>query len=801
MTLIYLSCAWVLGIFLGSIFDLPPALALSGLLPLFLLLRFWQKRKSIILTGLCLILLFAGAYRYDSSVVTAGTPVSAYNGSQIEMKGTVSAEPEVRDKVTHLRLSAREVKIGAEWQKVSGDALLFVPRYPSHKYGDILRVKGKLETPLRLGDFDYQAYLAHQGIYSTMLLPRIDYEGREETVKPLEWLYSLRERLSQVLSAVLPEPQASLAQGIVLGIRSTISPSLKTDLSRTGTAHLLAISGMNLSIIAGIMVAIGLWLFGRRRYIYVWLALSVIWLYSMLTGMEAPVVRSAIMASLFLFAELLGRQRSAMTALAFAAAVMIGINPQILWSASFQLSFLSMAGLIFIAPPLRTLGRRAVNAGIGEEGIAARIACVVTDSLSVTLGAIIAVWALIAHYFGIVSFIGPVATLLAAPALPGIIVTGALTAFLGLVSLPVAYVLGWLAWLFLSYMLVMVNGFALVPLSFAEVALDLKAVWAYYAVLAAAMWLGANRIKLAGLASEATTRLKPVSAFMSGLPMKWVVPPLLSLAILTSAGAASMPDDNLHVSILNVGQGDAILVQRGSQQVLIDGGPSPQAVCLGLGGRMPFWDRTIELVVLTHPHSDHLTGLVEVLRRYRVKQLLVPQIQHDSRLNDEWLRLLNAKNIKPVTAQAGQRIDMGNGAVIEVLNPQKPQPSDGESDVDNSAAVLRLRMGEVSFIFTADIRQEAEFELLSSRARVQATVLKVAHHGSDTGSSQEFLSVVSPQVAVISVGAGNRFGHPAGKTMTRLKNKIDEKQIYRTDRHGAIELITDGKRLWVRTER
>ncbi|GAH86578.1 unnamed protein product, partial [marine sediment metagenome] len=215
-------------------------------------------------------------------------------------------------------------------------------------------------------------------------------------------------------------------------------PSIKANLSHTGTAHLLAISGLHLGIVAGILLAIGIWLFGRRHYTYIWLALGIIWLYALLTGMHPPVVRGAIMASLFLTAELLGRQRSAITSLAFAAAIMIGITPQILWTASFQLSFLAMTGLIFLTPPLMALGRKAVNAILGEDGTAVSIAKVITDSFSITLGAIIAVWPVIAYYFGIISFVGPLATFLALPVLPGIIITGALAGGLGLIALPVA---------------------------------------------------------------------------------------------------------------------------------------------------------------------------------------------------------------------------------------------------------------------------------------------------------------------------------------------------------------------------
>ena len=131
-----------------------------------------------------------------------------------------------------------------------------------------------------------------------------------------------------------------------------------------------------------------------------------------------------------------------------------------------------------------------------------------------------------------------------------------------------------------------------------------------------------------------------VTNVVSGLPRKWVIPALAVVAILVWLTADTMPDDRLKVSFLDVGQGGAILIQRGSQQILIDGGPSPQAIALALGREMPFWDRTIDLVILTHPHADHITGLLEVLNRYKVKQVLYTDLEYQSPLYDEWLSLL-----------------------------------------------------------------------------------------------------------------------------------------------------------------
>ena len=721
MTLIYLSCAWVVGIYLGSMSNFPLVLLLTGFIPLPLLFFARKHRKPVILSSLCLVALFGGAFCYQSSLpVIDENCLQFYNDHPaVEIKGIVESDPEVRDKTVHLRLSATEIKLDKEWQQVSGTALLFVPRYPTYDYGDMLLVAGELQTPPQLDDFDYKDYLAHQGIYSTMLYPKIEILERGKGFKPLEWVYSLRNRLSQTLAEVLPEPQASLAQGIILGKRGNISPSTYDAFTYSGTAHLLAISGLHLSIVAGILLSLGIWLFGRRRYIYIWLALGTIWVYALLTGIHAPVTRGAIMASLFLTAELLGRQRSAITSLAFAAAIMVGISPQLLWTASFQLSFLAMAGLIFIFPPIRDLGRKAVNKTLGEGRAVTSVAYFITDSFSVTLGAILAVWPLVAYYFGIISFVAPLATFFALPALPGIIITGALAGGLGLIALPIAQAVAWLAWLFLSYMLLVVNGFAAFPLSSIEVgSVDTTLIWVYYLALASAIWLNSDR--------KWVTKLMPkITNLVSNLPKKWVIPPLLAVAILVSLAATTMPDDNLRISFLDIGQGDAILIQTPAHQnILIDGGPSPQAISLELGKKLPFWDRTIDLVVLTQPHADHVTGLVEVLQRYKVKQVLYADLDFESDIYDEWLRLIKEKNIKCTIAQAGQQIDLGKGVVIEVLNPPEMLLSDTSSDIDNNGVVLHLRMDEVSFLFTADIGQEAEFELINRRADLHSTVLK-----------------------------------------------------------------------------
>jgi len=284
--------------------------------------------------------------------------------------------------------------------------------------------------------------------------------------------------------------------------------------------------------------------------------------------------------------------------------------------------------------------------------------------------------------------------------------------------------------------------------------------------------------------------------------LKWLIPPLLLVAILVWAVVLTTPDDNLHVTFLNVGQGDAILIQTPDHQnILVDGGPSPQTISLELGRKFPFWDRTVDLIVSTQPHADHITGLVEVLQRYEVKRVLESGVSYNSCVYQEWLRLVEEKGIKRDMAKTGQEIDLGRGIKIEVLSPPNEFFRGTSADVDNNGVVLRLSWGEISFLLTADIRWEGEFELIKQRANLKSTMLKVAHHGSKTSTIPQFLAVVDPQMAVISVGANNTFGHPSPEVVERLKGRLGEDNVYLTSQDGTIEFITDGEKLWVRVEK
>jgi len=797
MALIYTSLAFLCGIWLGGYLDFPPFLILTSLLPLPTLFFFSRQRKAVIIASVCLFAFFGGGWHYQQSLPQSqDNHIQAYNDAgEVTITGILSRDPDHRDTTSHLYIEVETVQIDGQTIEAAGSLLAIVPlpSQPGFGYGDEVSLTGELETPPVFDDFDYKGYLASQGISSISYYPDVELAGTDNGSPVLGWIYGLRSQLAEGLNRLLPQPQAALAEGITLGIRSNIPDDVRSDFSLSGIAHILAISGLHLGIMAGIVLSLGIWLFGRRYHLHIWLALAAVWLYAIITGLNPPVLRAAIMVSVFLSAELFGRQRSAATALLFAAAVMVAFEPYILPSASFQMSFMAMAGLVFLFNPLRDWGRRIISRG--REDRLTSAAFFVSDSIAVTLAATAGVWPLIAYYFGIVSLVGPLATLLALPALPFVIIFGGLSAAVSLVLMPLAQVLGWLAWLPLSYLLTISGLAATLPFSHIEASFSPALVWGYYILLALLLWWRHTR-KLPHEADEDRITVRPAR-----FRARWLLPILAALAIAATTVAARLPDDNLHISFLDVGQGDAILIQTpGGYDILVDGGPSPQAIGRELGRKMPFWDRTIDLLVLSHPEADHLSGLVEVLKTYQVKQVLYPDIPSDSLLFAEWLALIEEKEIKAVIARAGQRIELEDGVVIEVLSPPQLLISGTASDTNNNSLALSLKLGDISFLLTGDIGYEGELELISSRNLPQATVLKVAHHGSKSSTSAEFLAVAGPHLAIIQVGADNSFGHPAADVLKRLGEVMDSAYIYTTATDGTLEFISDGTRLWLKIE-
>lgn len=266
---------------------------------------------------------------------------------------------------------------------------------------------------------------------------------------------------------------------------------------------------------------------------------------------------------------------------------------------------------------------------------------------------------------------------------------------------------------------------------------------------------------------------------------------LLSLNFLAWLAVYDLSQPQLlEVIFFDVGQGDAIFIETPNRhQILIDGGPD-ETILEKLAQEMPFWDRTIDLIILTHPDADHLAGLIEILKRYKVENILWTGIVKNTPLYKEWLKLIKSEKATVFVAKANQKIsclspDLGR-CYLKLLWPEEDLKGKIVKNDDNTSIVAKLVFGQVSFLFTGDIYQSVEEKLLEKD--INSDILKVAHHGSKTSTSKIFLEIVSPEIAIIQVGKNNPYGHPHLQTLQNLKGI----KILRTDLNKDIKIITDG---------
>ena len=412
---------------------------------------------------------------------------------------------------------------------------------------------------------------------------------------------------------------------------------------------------------------------------------------------------------------------------------------------------------------------------------------------------------LLLHYFGAASLFTIPASLLGTAALPAVLLASAATGVVGLFSDGAfTSVTAWVAWPFLTFLIGLSSVFSSPTFAAITIApLSVEAVILIYLVMAGLFLIPILRGP-SGLLGPVVSL--PSISMPSGRRMLTSWPVMGGLAIMTvtagiGAAAPLVTDkEELTVHVLDVGQGDSILIESPTgRRILIDGGPNGSLLQQRLAEHLPWWSRRIDVVLLTHPSADHLIGLTETLRRYDVGFVVDPQLESDTVYGQQWAELLREQTeLTVVRAEQGAVLDLGGGARLEIIHPPSDRPFDTATEHDDNSVVAKLLYRDVSFLFAADIYSSGEKYLLDSGVDVRATVLKVAHQGSRYSSSEEFLEAVSPRIAIISAGEDNRFGHPHPEMLERLESLPSTPTILRTDLHGTVTLLTDGERLTLR---
>jgi competence protein ComEC len=738
------------------------------------------KRGAAAMMALLMLLTLGGIDRYQESLPPSqpgGIAQLNDTGEPVTLRGVIADEPEEGDHTQRFTLRVDEADVGDGFQDAHGRVLVTARPFPAYEYGDVLQLTAPLETPPVFDTFDYRDYLARRGIASQSLFPTdVEVIGNGGGSDLTRLLIDARRPLGEALERALPEPESALARGILLGQRAAIPDDLTDDLNRAGISHLIAISGQNVAIVAGVLVASLAWLIGRRPATAA--AILLIWLYAVFVGASPSVLRAAVMATVMLGAALSGRPGSSLGAVTLAGALLVAWRPLIVDDVAFQLSFAATLGIILAVRPLQERLQRCV------AWLPGGLPTLLAENLAITTAASVAVLPVIAGSFGRVSLVALPANLLAAPAFVLALGGSLLTAVAGLVSSNLGVAVGQFAYLPLAYLIWLGESLAGLPLATVEV----SDVGALETAALALPFLLLRLLVRGPVAEEEPTRVVRLRPILAASAV------LLVVAGFVWYGALQPDSDRLRVTVLDVGQGDAILMESpAGHRILVDGGPSGARIAQALGRVLPPSERRIDLVVLTHAQDDHLTGLIEVLQRFEVGAALAGSLEGETAAYQTWREALSNADVPLVTPRVGQWIDLGDGARMELLWPPLEPLTETEDDLNNNSIVLRVVYGEASFLFTGDLAAEGEEALLSGASDLHATVLKVGHHGSDGSTTDVFLGAVDPSVAVISTGAENTFGHPSPTTRLRLADV----PLLRTDQNGDVRFETDGRSLWV----
>ncbi|HEY3073365.1 MAG TPA: ComEC/Rec2 family competence protein, partial [Candidatus Limnocylindrales bacterium] len=668
-----------------------------------------------------------------------------------------------------------------------------VPRYPPVQPGDRIAVIGNLAPP---DEDTYGAYLRAHALAGSLRGRNIEKLADAEGIGGR--LEAVRRASGEALARAMPEPEAGLATGILIGLRDRVDRDIAASFTSSGVSHVVAISGWNIAIVAASITALVRRWPRRPRTL---LTLAAIGLYALFAGASPSVLRAALMAAVVLAARESGRAGRAAAALGWAGTLLLVLDPAMISDAGFLLSTVATAGLLVWAEPIAGwMGARA----------AGRIPGPLCEILGVSLAAQAATLPLVLVLFGRLSLVAPVANLLVVPLVAPAMAAGLVAlggGWLVLLGAPAAFgaVAGLPAWVLLSLMVGVVQACAALP--FANVTLDppLNVVAAGGSGLVLALFglkRGQAGTRAASLRDQAV--VKPDRARGRPPPRR---PEKLAIGALSAAIVAlgvvvvRTPDGNVHITVMDVGQGDAILIEgnRGGR-MLVDGGPDPDRLLVALDGELPPWDRRIDLVVLSHPHEDHVAGLPALLDRYRVGRVVEPGMLGPGPGYRAWAEELALRGVDAGRLASGDSFRLDEIA-FSVLWPDPGNvpraPPDGGTAINNVSIVLLGTYGRERFLLAGDIEEEIDPVLLS-RGLPRVDFLKVAHHGSRTSSTDAFLDAVHPSAAVVSVGARNPYGHPSAATLGRLTGR--RARVYRTDRDGSVVATLDGSRLTVRPE-
>jgi competence protein ComEC len=842
-----LTVAFIAGIVLGS--EAPgwagPALAVALACGLGTLRCMFLSRPAAVHPLLLFIALGYLSLQPWSQPRFPENHVSHFVGSgPWRIVGVVDSRPLEFESRSQFVLRVERLENGPETHAVSG--LLRVTasgETPDLAQGDRVALHSRI-GPIRNysnpGGFDFKRSMAFREIWGSAFTGGAGVSLLEHRAKTgiLERIDAVRSAIADRIGQALLGPEAAVLKALVMGDSSGIEPNIRQAFTRTGTSHILAISGLHITIVATIAFGLFRWLLSwvPSALRHAWtrkgaavLTLVPITLYALIAGFSPSTQRALIMVAAFLLAFLAERETDLLNTLALAALLILCVQPASLYSISFQLSFAAVLAIVYAFEHLRA-ARPAVPAALVRSR-AARIRRGLMAFLGVSLVATWGTLPLGMYYFNNVPLIGLLANFIAIPLIGYVVVAvGLVGTLLTALSTPAALVCYQAGGFVLSKSIVLIEWMAGFPYaavrtvspSLAEMALFYLLSWAVF-------HLATDRSSTASVSAGAPSGqdmparrpgpgiLKPllhacVEAIGRTSPVRKAAWGVLVFSLIGAGVDAGywfyqrIGRQDLRVTMIDVGQGSAVLLEfPGGAAALIDGGGFADPAAFDIGARVvaPFlWRRkiaAIDTLVLTHANSDHVNGLAFIADNFKVRELWTngesrPILGYDALMQAAARRGITVRDVSELPRES-----ILHGARVEVLYPPRDFLNRRETErwrrnENNNSLVTRVSLGGVSVLIPGDIMRPAEKELVASAGeRLQSTVLIAPHHGSRSSNSEEFIRAVAPEVVLISCAERARSGILHPQVLQRYES--GRARVYRTDRHGAVHLATDGSRV------
>lgn len=730
----------------------------------------WRKNRVYFLLSLIVL----GMILFQWQLERNNGNIEILAGKKSVLIGTVSREPDVRvNKINYTVKVEQEPSGNLIEGSAKGYVLLSVKGdSKTYSYGDRLELIGIPEIPAEAGnpgDFNYRKYLQSKGIQ--LVINSWDGSGIRKIGTGslnyiLDFCFSFRESLVSILNKSLAPKYASIMEGVLLGSAGRIDYQAQNDFALSGVIHILSVSGYHMALLAGACLVVGN-LFGFSRGLQAFLTITVTLFYAIMIGFSPPVVRSALMIWTLLLARFLKRDYDWQSSISLAALIILLLDPQSLFTAGFQLSFLATWGIFYLAP-------------IIEPGLIS--IPYVGKAITVTLAAQLAVLPVTSYYFSYFSIISVIANLIIVPLVSLAMLTGSAAIVGGMVWLPFAETMNISTAFIVELVLKLARVFADLPFSVITTGQpSVTGVIFIYVITVVLLKIARNReMHLKTLRMCQVNRQKLVLAL------------LIAAAVFLWAGIFIPDKGKLEITFLDIGQGDATLIRTpGGKYLIIDTGGNEDANSTFDPGErilVPFLRRqgirSIDLMLLSHPHADHIQGAEAVLK-YLDVEMLVVNPQFSCNPEGEELKEAFRQEESQIKEVSGGDTIIFDKVKIEVLHPLSSLPA----DENNDSMVVRLSLGEFSVLFTGDIEQSALEELTGAR-ETKADLIKVPHHGSRGSWIEEFYRKADPDLAVISVGEHNKYGHPS-KEVTDGLSALGI-PVLRTDKDGAVVVSTDG---------